>query len=292
MSSHSRFCDVMCEPYSWINWNYAKSFWLDFGNVNLERHHQKHDHPLFDMPCVWECQGPWLHTATQIFLRTLPVVWTVETINSGIFTYLIQKHVCYAVLYVTWPKNLAPDSFCCVRHYNTQPKINCLKSLCLLWRISDSMARPDLQARKGARTQNFQVGFLLMEWGSFRWRGGCHKVRYVPRSLVETNFLAGYPEIFAGVSWERLKAREKVCVQCLSPMMGPIQKKGFGGFGGFGGSGVSFCSKRFRQFRFPVPARCLGLPEGAEKKHSHQLFNINFRAPTKVWKNECSNFGP
>ena len=58
-----------------------------------------------------------------------------------------------------------------------------------------------------------------MGWGSSREGVGDQKVRYVLRNPGKSNFLAGYPEVFAGISRGRPKSLRKN-VQSSSPTIG------------------------------------------------------------------------
>ena len=81
---------------------------------------------------------------------------------------------------------------------------------------------PILGEEKGAQTQT--LGPDIFRWcGVFHvqgWGGGGQKVRYVLRirNTGRPNFLAGYPGMFAGISWGRPKIGEKLC---LCSIFGP-----------------------------------------------------------------------
>ena len=81
----------------------------------------------------------------------------------------------------------------------------------LQWFPFSSVNFPDiLRWEKGAQTQTFLSGYLLVGWGASAWMGGGQKVRYVSWNPWKTNFLGGISRDFAAISrWRPKSVRKK-----------------------------------------------------------------------------------
>ena len=80
-----------------------------------------------------------------------------------------------------------------------------------LW-ITGALQSFSLRQEKETQTQTFGSGYPLVGWGSFLWRGGGRKVRYVPRNQGDQTFVAGYPGILPGYPGGARKVWEKKIV--------------------------------------------------------------------------------